>query len=125
MDVVNEKGILYSVSIRKGYGDLEGFWVPINLRPFYYDKVIWIDTLKFAIGSWDKESKRIEAMVEFSTKATAVSNVEINGTPTIDKLVTKYREKLARHGAGCGEQVVENYKSKFTIQLWQTNLWAL
>lgn len=125
MDVVKEKGILYGVSTIRGYGDLDGFWIPIGLRPFYYNKVIWIDTLKFAIGNWDKESKRIGAMVEFSTKATAVSSAEINGTPTIDKLVAKYKEKLARHEARCGEQVVEDYNSKYTIQLWQTNLWAL
>lgn len=125
MDIINEEGVLYTRPVVKHY-ELGGLLVQGSyVTPFYYNKVAWIGTLKFVFGNWVSPSSGIEAMVEVTTQATAVNRGEISGKVTIEKLVQKYEEKLVSHNAKCGEQVVENYNSKFTIQLWQIKLWVL
>lgn len=125
MDVIDENGVLYVTSWTKSVdSDTRGRMLPIGVRPFYYDKVLWIDTLKFVFGSYDNPGG-LDAMIEVSCGGVAASKLQVNGRVSIDKLIQKYKEKLVRHRATCGEQVVENFKSKFTIQLWQTKLWAL
>lgn len=125
MDVINEKGVIYVVSrVQSADVDTKGLWIPIGVRPFYYDKVLWIDTLKFAFGSYD-EPGGLDAMIEVSTGGVAASKLEANGRVSINKLIQMYKEKLVRYRANSGEQVVENFKQKFTIQAWQIKLWAL
>jgi len=128
MDVINEKGVIYVVSrMQSANVDTKGLWVPIGLRPLYYTKVVWIDSLKFVFGCWDSDGDKIEAMVEVSTGGVAVSQEDMigRGRITVETLIKKYQEKLVSHRASCGEQVVENFKNRFTIQLWQIKLWAL
>lgn len=126
MDIIDEKGVIYVVSREKSaHVDTKGLWVPVGNRPFYYTKVVWLDSLKFAFGCWDKPDGKLEAMIEVSCGGVAASKFDVNGRVSIDKLIQAYKENLVRHRATCGEQVVENFKSKFTIQLWQINLWAL
>ena len=125
MDVINETGVIYVVSrVQSADVDTKGLWIPIGVRPFYYDKVLWIDTLKFAFGSYD-EPGGLDAMIEVSTGGVAASKLEANGRVSINKLIQMYKEKLVRHRANSGEQVVENFKQRFTIQVWQIKLWAL
>ena len=126
MDVVNENGILYvTLWIKSEDSDTQGRMLPIGTRPFYYNKVLWIDTLKFVFGSYEKPGG-LEAMIEVSTGGVAASNQELNGKRvSVDALIQKYYEKLAKHKAKCVEQIVEPFKINFTIQLWQTKLWAL
>lgn len=125
MDIIDEKGVLYIASLTQSVEEgTKGLWIPIGIRPFYYNKVLWIDTLKFVFGSYDNPGG-LDAMIEVSCGGVAASKLEVNGKVSIDKLIQTYKEKLVRYRATCGEQVVENFKSKFTIQLWQTKLWAL
>ena len=129
MDVIEEKGVIYVVSREQSANvDTKGLWVPIGLRPLYYSKVVWIDSLKFVFGCWDSGKDKIEVMVEVSTGGVAASQDDFTGQRgkiTVERLIKKYQEKLVRHRAACGEQVVENFKQRFTIQLWQINFWAL
>ena len=125
MDVIEERGVVYRSLLFKSYReDVSAVWVPQGVQPFYYSKVVWIDSLKFVFGS-DESADKITMMVEASTGGIAANALELRGKKTIEKFIAKYKEKLVNHKVSSGAQVVENFKNTFTIQLWQTKLWAL
>jgi len=121
MDVINEKGELYSTSYTKSTEvETEGLWLPVGVRKFCYSKVVWIDSLKFAFGRWDAPGK-ITDMVEVSTGAIAV-NAEEAGSNEVSEMLKKYQQKLSACSIASGEELVKIFNSKF-IQAWQINLW--
>ena len=125
MDVIEERGVIYRPLLLKSCReDVSAVWVPQGVQPFYYSKVVWIDSLKFVFGS-EESADKITMMVEASTGGIAANALELTGKKTIEKFIAKYKEKLASHKVSSGAQVVENFKNTFTIQLWQTKLWAL